>query len=112
MCQGSGFVTQIQNSLFGRMQTQAPCPTCQGFGTTIPSPCTECNGAGRVPTRRTLSINIPAGASEGTQIRVSGEAEVGTGGGPNGDLYLSIRERSTRCLIAAETTCTRGSRSR
>ena len=93
MCQGSGFVTQIQNSLFGRMQTQAPCPTCQGFGTTIPSPCTECNGAGRVPTRRTLSINIPAGASEGTQIRVSGEAEVGTGGGPNGDLYLSIREK-------------------
>ena len=72
MCKGSGFVTQIQNSLFGRMQTQAPCPTCQGFGTTIPSPCTECNGAGRVPTRRTLSINIPAGASEGTQIRVSG----------------------------------------
>lgn len=93
MCQGSGFVTQIQNSLFGRMQTQAPCPTCQGFGTTIPSPCTECNGAGRVPTRRTLSINIPAGASEGTQISVSGEAEVGTGGGPNGDLYLSIREK-------------------
>ena len=44
-------------------------------------------------TRRTLNINIPAGASEGTQIRVSGEAEVGPGGGPNGDLYLLIREK-------------------
>ena len=92
-CHGSGFVTQIQNSLFGRMQTQAPCPTCQGFGSTIAQPCTECSGAGRIPTRRTLSINIPAGASEGTQIRVSGEAEVGQGGGPNGDLYLLIREK-------------------
>ena len=75
------------------MQTQAPCPTCQGFGSTIAQPCTECSGAGRIPTRRTLNINIPAGASEGTQIRVSGEAEVGQGGGPNGDLYLLIREK-------------------
>ena len=92
-CHGSGFVMQIQNSLFGRMQTQAPCPACQGYGNTIPSPCVECSGAGRVRTRRTLSINIPAGASEGTQIRVSGEAEVGPGGGPSGDLYLLIREK-------------------
>lgn len=92
-CHGSGFVTQIQNSLFGRMQTQAPCPTCQGYGNTIPTPCIECAGSGRVRTRRTLNINIPAGASEGTQIRVSGEAEVGQGGGPNGDLYLLIREK-------------------
>lgn len=92
-CHGSGFVTQIQNSLFGRMQTQAPCPTCQGYGDTIATPCAECSGAGRVRTRRTLNVNIPAGASEGTQIRVSGEAEVGQGGGPNGDLYLLIREK-------------------
>ena len=92
-CHGSGFVTQIQNSLFGRMQTQAPCPTCQGYGNIIETPCAECSGAGRVRTRRTLNVNIPAGASEGTQIRVSGEAEVGQGGGPNGDLYLLIREK-------------------
>ena len=92
-CQGSGFVMQVQNSLFGRMQTQAPCPTCQGYGSTIAQPCTECNGAGRIATRRTLNINIPAGASEGTQIRVSGEAEIGMGGGPNGDLYLMIHEK-------------------
>ncbi|MBS5723864.1 MAG: J domain-containing protein, partial [Actinomyces sp.] len=49
-CHGSGFVTQIQNSLFGRMQTQAPCPSCQGYGNTIATPCAECSGAGRVRT--------------------------------------------------------------
>ncbi len=69
---GSGFVTQIQNSLFGRMQTQAH-PTCRLSGHDDPQSLHRAT-ARVVPTRRTLSINIPAGASEGTQIRVSGEA--------------------------------------
>ncbi|WP_022868275.1 molecular chaperone DnaJ [Schaalia vaccimaxillae] len=92
-CSGSGFITRVQSTLFGRMQTQSPCAACQGFGTTIPNPCSECAGKGRVRTSRTITVDIPAGADEGTQIRATGQAEVGEGGGPNGDLYLLIREK-------------------
>ena len=92
-CHGSGFVTRVQNSILGRMQMQSPCPTCQGYGDVISSPCHNCAGQGRVPTQRTITVNIPAGASEGMQVRVSGESEVGVGGGPRGDLYLAIHEK-------------------
>ncbi|MDC4232830.1 molecular chaperone DnaJ [Actinomyces sp. B33] len=92
-CRGSGVVVQVQNTLLGRMQTQAPCPACQGYGTTIPSPCHECSGTGRVRTTRTLSVEIPAGAASDVQLRQTGQGEVGPGGGPAGDLYIVIREK-------------------
>lgn len=92
-CGGSGQVTRIQNTMFGQMQSRGPCPTCQGYGTIIEKPCHECAGQGRVRSRRSLTIDIPVGADEGTRIRVAGEAEVGPGGGPKGDLYLEIHEK-------------------
>ena len=91
-CSGSGSVTRIQNTLFGRMQSHGPCPSCEGYGTLIEKPCHECAGQGRVRTRRTLSIDVPVGVDEGARIRVMGEAEVGPGGGPQGDLYLEVHE--------------------
>lgn len=91
-CSGTGSVTRIQNTMFGRMKSQGPCQTCQGYGTLIENPCHECSGQGRVRTRRTLSIDVPVGVDEGARIRVMGEAEVGPGGGPQGDLYLEVHE--------------------
>lgn len=41
--------------------------------------------------RKPLTLKIPAGVSTGTRIRLSGEGEAGTGGGPNGDLYVELR---------------------
>lgn len=92
-CGGSGIVTRIQSTMFGQMQTRGACSACQGHGTIIATPCHECAGQGRVRSRRSLTIDIPAGADEGTRIRVGGEAEVGPGGGPRGDLYLEISEK-------------------
>ena len=89
-CHGRGDVQQVQRSLLGDIRTVRPCPACQGFGTTIPEPCTECAGEGRVRTRRTINVSIPAGVDQGTRIQLSGEGEVGPGGGPAGDLYLEI----------------------
>ena len=71
--------------------TTAECPHCHGFGTVIKHPCQECYGEGRVRQRRPLTVKIPAGVSTGTRIRLSGQGEAGTGGGPNGDLYVEIR---------------------
>jgi molecular chaperone DnaJ len=73
------------------MTTQA-CVACQGFGTVIPSPCLECSGEGRVRSRRTLNIKIPPGVETGTRIQLTGQAEIGPGGGPAGDLYVEIVE--------------------
>jgi molecular chaperone DnaJ len=89
-CNGHGDVQHVQRSLLGDIRTSRPCPTCHGFGTVIPDPCPECAGDGRVRSRRTIGVTIPAGVDHGTRIQLSGEGEVGPGGGPAGDLYLEI----------------------
>lgn len=90
MCKGRGEIQQVQRSFLGQVMTSRACPQCQGFGTTIPNPCPECAGDGRVRTRRTLTIQVPAGVDTGTRIQLSGEGEVGPNGGPAGDLYVEI----------------------
>ena len=92
MCQGRGEIQSVQRSFLGQVMTARACPQCQGFGTTIPHPCPECSGDGRVRTRRTLSVQIPPGVDTGTRIQLTGEGEVGPGGGPAGDLYVEIVE--------------------
>jgi molecular chaperone DnaJ len=92
MCQGRGEVQSVQRSFLGQVMTARPCPQCQGFGTLIPHPCPECSGEGRVRTRRTITVKIPAGVDSGTRIQLTGEGEVGPGAGPAGDLYLEIVE--------------------
>ena len=59
-------------------------------GEVIDDPCPNCSGAGRVTRERTLSVNIPAGVEDGTRIRIAGEGEAGTRGGPAGDLYIFL----------------------
>ena len=93
MCRGRGEVQSVQRSFLGQVMTSRPCPQCSGYGTTIPHPCPECSGDGRVRTRRTISVKIPAGVETGTRIQLSGEGEVGPGGGPAGDLFIEILER-------------------
>lgn len=90
MCKGRGEIQQVQRSFLGQVMTSRPCPTCQGFGSTIPHPCHECAGDGRVRTRRTITIKVPPGVDTGTRIQLSGEGEVGPNGGPAGDLYIEV----------------------
>ncbi|MGI8869516.1 MAG: molecular chaperone DnaJ [Mycobacteriales bacterium] len=92
-CGGSGEVQSVQRSLLGQVMTSHPCPTCAGVGEVIPHPCSECGGEGRVRARRNLKVKVPAGVEEGVRIRLSGQGEVGPGGGPPGDLYVEVRER-------------------
>ncbi len=96
-CDGSGEVTQIERGFFGDVRSTRACPTCRGYGTIIPNPCTECSGEGRVRTTRTLQVKVPAGVSTGIRIHLEGQGEVGPGGGPAGDLYveLAVTEHDT-----------------
>lgn len=93
MCQGRGEVSQVQRSFLGQVMTSRPCSRCGGFGTVIRDPCSECSGDGRVRTRRTLKIRVPAGVDNGTHIQLAGEGEVGPGGGPPGDLFIEVVEK-------------------
>jgi curved DNA-binding protein len=68
-----------------------PCPECGGSGVKGKRPCPACRGRGTRPGRKTLEVNIPAGAREGTTLRLAGQGEPGAGGGPPGDLYVHIR---------------------
>ena len=90
VCGGRGQVQHVQRSFMGNVMTSRPCTTCQGFGTVIANPCIQCSGEGRVRSRRSLTIRIPAGVDTGTRIQLAGEGEVGAGNGPAGDLYVEI----------------------
>lgn len=92
-CRGRGEVQQVQRSFLGQVMTTRACPRCAGVGSIIEHPCGECSGDGRVRARRTLTVKVPAGVESGMRIRLSGEGEVGPGGGPAGDLYVEIVER-------------------
>ncbi len=92
-CRGAGEVQQVQRSFLGQVMTTRACPRCGGTGSTIPSPCHECGGDGRVRSRRTLKVKVPAGIDDGMRVRLSGEGEVGPGGGPAGDLFVEVVER-------------------
>ncbi len=85
-CRGVGQV-RISQGPFSIAQT---CPRCHGSGKVITSPCTDCGGAGRIKQQKTLSVRIPAGVDEGDRVRLSGEGEPGTNGGPPGDLYVQV----------------------
>ena len=80
----------MQRSFLGEIRTLRPCAACRGFGTIIPDPCRECSGDGRVRSRRTLTVKIPAGVDTGTRVQLAEQGEVGPGGGPAGDLYVEI----------------------
>ena len=81
---------RVSRSFFGQFVNIATCPQCHGEGRIITKPCKECKGSGRQRQTRTLLVKIPPGISDGSQMRLSGEGDVGMNGGNPGHLYLLI----------------------
>lgn len=88
-CRGYGQVESVQ----GFFSIRRACPRCHGEGTSISDPCSQCRGEGRHAGRAEVVIEVPAGVSEGNQLRIHGEGDVGIRGGPAGDIYCLIREK-------------------
>ncbi len=85
-CHGSG---QILASS-GFFSVSRPCNRCHGQGSFAEHACNDCRGTGRVVVKRKIKTHIPAGVDNGLRLRISGEGEAGTRGGPRGDLYVDI----------------------
>jgi len=91
-CGGSGAVRRVTNTILGQMQTTATCPTCHGSGQQITAKCNVCHGEGTVRGEETITINIPAGVSEGMQLSMAGKGNAAPNGGIPGDLIILIEE--------------------
>ncbi|SMC97187.1 molecular chaperone DnaJ [Pedobacter nyackensis] len=91
-CGGSGAVRRVTNTILGQMQTTSTCPTCNGSGSQITAKCGSCHGEGIVRGEETITINIPAGVSDGMQLSMSGKGNAAPSGGIPGDLIILIEE--------------------
>ncbi|MCL2183798.1 MAG: molecular chaperone DnaJ [Chitinispirillia bacterium] len=92
-CNGSGRVRHVANSFFGQMIQESACPVCKGDGQTAADPCPMCGGSGLNQVETTVSVDIPAGVSEGNYITVPQKGDAGRGGGPSGDLIVVLQEK-------------------
>lgn len=90
VCRGTGQQEFVQNTAFGRIVNRRMCSACKGEGRIIRETCDNCRGSGKVKKQRKIHIKIPAGVDDGAQLRVSGEGEAGSRGGPPGDLYVVL----------------------
>ena len=93
-CKGSGRLTRRQ----GFFAFSSACPSCQGEGHVIESPCSRCWGTGRKKSKEKISLKIPAGIDTGQQLRLSQKGESGYRGGAAGDLYVTIQVKPNKHL--------------
>lgn len=91
-CRGTGHVTRVTNTFLGQMQTSSTCPNCSGEGQIIQNKCVHCSGNGIVKGEDIITIDIPAGVSDGIQLSVNGKGNAAARGGVPGDLIIQIEE--------------------
>lgn len=85
-CGGSGQISRSQ----GFFTVRTTCPHCRGKGQSIQHPCGNCRGNGKIRISKKVAVKIPAGVDNGSRLRLTGEGEAGSLGGPQGDLYVFI----------------------
>ncbi|MDE5660296.1 MAG: molecular chaperone DnaJ [Muribaculaceae bacterium] len=91
-CHGQGTIVQMQQTMFGAMQSESACPQCHGEGKIISQQCSHCSGTGVQRKENTVSFSIPAGVSNGMVLTVKGKGNAPAHGGVNGDLLVVINE--------------------
>lgn len=89
-CHGAGVINVDTQTPLGMMRRQVTCDVCHGTGKEIKEPCKTCHGTGHEKEVHKVSVKIPAGVETGQQIRLQGQGEAGTNGGPYGDLFVIL----------------------
>ncbi|MBG7631467.1 MAG: molecular chaperone DnaJ [Bacteroidetes bacterium] len=92
-CNGSGQVMRITNTILGRMQSASTCPSCQGAGEVLDKKPKNADSSGLIQNEETVSIKIPAGVTDGVQLKVNGKGNSAPGNNAiDGDLIVVIEE--------------------
>jgi len=91
-CKGSGQITRITNTILGRMQTASTCSTCRGAGQILDKKPTGADANGMIHQEDTVKVSIPAGVTDGVQLKVGGKGNAAPGNGIDGDLLVVIQE--------------------
>ena len=91
-CGGSGQVTQITNTILGRMQSTTTCNVCSGTGKIVSRKAPGSDSNGQILSEETVEVKIPAGVEDGMQLRVSGKGNEALSDGIPGDLLVLINE--------------------
>lgn len=97
-CRGNGEVIQTQ----GIFSVRTTCPHCQGTGQMIREKCGDCKGSGRIKRSKKVKITVPKGVDENLQLRLTGEGDAGTQGGPPGDLYVFLHVEASETFKREE----------
>jgi molecular chaperone DnaJ len=98
-CNGKGRIEHRTQSLFGQMIRVVTCDRCEGRGRTPETKCRNCGGSGLEERRSKLSVRVPPGIEDGTQLILRGQGEDGPYGGTPGDLYVMVRVKPHPHLI-------------
>ena len=97
-CHGTGSVKTTRRTPLGMVSSSSVCPNCRGTGKIIKTPCKKCSGTGKERITKKLSVNIPAGIDDGQTVSLRGEGNVGSNGGPNGDVLITVSVRPHHIL--------------
>ena len=99
MCNGSGQITRVTNTILGQMQTSSVCPKCSGKGKIITKKPIDSDENGMIRKESLEEIEIPAGVSEGMQLKIPSAGNEAPFEGVNGDLLVLIEEKKHEDLI-------------
>lgn len=98
-CNGTGQIMKVTNTILGRMQTASACHVCGGTGQMIDQRPNNADAQGMVMEDETVSIKIPAGVSDGMQLKVTGKGNDAPGNNSvPGDLIVAIEETEHETL--------------
>jgi molecular chaperone DnaJ len=98
-CHGNGVLQAVSRTPFGQIARTVSCDVCGGDGKVAEKRCSRCDGRGREVLTHAVSVDIPAGISEGQRIRVTGRGHTGDAGGPSGDLFVHVSIRAHERFI-------------
>jgi len=98
-CNGSGYITTVQQTILGAMESQSVCPECNGEGKIVTDQCSYCHGTGVEKKDEIVSFRIPAGVEDGMVLTMRGQGNAPRGGGVNGDLLIVVQEEKDPDLI-------------
>jgi len=97
-CKGHGQVTTATRTIFGNIQQQSICPTCEGRGKIPEKICTVCHGKGTERRTQNVTLKVPAGIDDVATIRLREHGEA-IANGPKGDLYVNVRVKAHKTFM-------------